>query len=270
MTTIVSRFCLVTATAIVMMAVAANPAEAQSAPELVVDDGSEISETGVLVATATGLEPGTTVFLLLCNSDEALGGTSSRCALVGAGSAGHEVDPYGTVRFEDVPLRPGRVGSGAACPPSFEDDRAGIECVVVVSNGDQQELASARVNYRLPEPVSLPMTGPSRITNILARAGFALIASGSCLLRLGRRSRPADARGAVLVAARESGINPPAQTSRPTACSRPQSLPPPGLVPVWQKTPAARRRSGARAPPVARARRHRSHPRAATRSSGAS
>ncbi len=181
------------ASSVVLLAVAllsiAPVAAAQ--PALEVDDGSELSGDGVLNARATGLEPGTTVFLLLCNSDESIGGPATRCALLGAGSEGYEVDDDGTVELVDVPLRPGRVGTNAACPPTFEQDQGGIVCEVVIADEDQQTLASGSISYEVPQPRALAETGSGPITAMILVVGVALLAAGAtALLAVPRRPSP--------------------------------------------------------------------------------
>ncbi len=170
-----------------------QPAFAQQAPTLEIDDSSELSTTGSLDAEATGLEPGAVVFVLLCNSDAALGGPAARCALIGAGNEGYEVDEDGTLELRDVPLRPGRVGTSASCPPSFEDDQRGVVCEVVIADADQQALVSGPIRYELPEPVMLAETGPGMPPALLVLVALGLVAGGIQVLhgaRQSERSRP--------------------------------------------------------------------------------
>jgi len=128
---------------------AALPAGAASEPSVSVVPGTDLQDGDLVDVIGSGFTGGTTVYVMLCNDDEALGDTIDRCALIGAGALGYFIDATGRFVASDVPVPVGQVGASgmATCPPSAAQIDRGVGCSIEVASTDLVEVAGEVITY---------------------------------------------------------------------------------------------------------------------------
>ncbi len=149
--------------------------------------------------TVEGLEPGSKVFLVLCNPGSELVDFQAQCSLIGAGTAGYEVDAEGGLALDSVVVPTGAVGSieGATCPPAPDDPNDVSDCLLALVDENLRPVASAALDELdegalalvVEPPEALPETGPPAGTALLAAVGLASVAIGGASLDAARRRR---------------------------------------------------------------------------------
>jgi len=147
-----------------VLALPALPAAAQST-SVTITPATSLEDGDLVAVTGTGFEPGTDVFLLLCNDDTRLGDTLGRCALIGNGSTGYTVEPGGTFNATGVAIPVGQVGATglATCPPSAAQLARGVSCSIQVSNVALEQVAGSEITYTeqpMVKASELAFTGP--------------------------------------------------------------------------------------------------------------
>jgi len=192
---------LVLACLIPVMALPVLPASAQDPTTVSITPDSALEDGDLVTVTGSGFEPGSDVFLLLCNDDTRLGDTLGRCALIGAGATGYVVQPSGTFSAPNVVVPVGQVGATglATCPPSAAQLARGVSCSIQVSNQALEQVAGATIGY-VDQPIvdaaELAFTGPRQ--GALVWVAVALIVFGATAHTGGwiweRRRRMSEAR----------------------------------------------------------------------------
>ncbi len=157
-------------TVCIALALLASPAAAQSEPSVTITPATSLEDGDLVDVVGTGFAPNTTLFLLLCNDETRLGDAVGRCALIGSGNLGYEVDPLGAFTAADVAIPVGQVGAAplATCPPSAAQSARGISCSITVAEADLTQVAGATITYEgQPQPPGpadeLAFTGPHQV-----------------------------------------------------------------------------------------------------------
>ncbi len=162
-------------------------------PNLMVSPDTTFEDGDLVTVTGVGFDPGSTVLLLLCSSDQALGDLTERCALLGAASSGYLADTTGRIVAADVPIPVGQVGSNTAavCPPTPAQAEAGVTCTIEAADSDLSALASTPIAFLAAEVLGLAQTG---FNATLALWAMFAIASGLILVWGGSNLSPAHRR----------------------------------------------------------------------------
>lgn len=179
-----------------VVAMTALPAAAQST-SVTITPATSLEDGDLVTVAGTGFEPGTDVFLLLCNNDTRLGDTLGRCALIGSGATGYTVGSGGSFTATGVAIPVGQVGATglATCPPSAAQLARGVSCSIQVSNAALEQVAGSEITYTeqpVVEASELAFTGPHQgslvwVAVVLFVFGMAAHTSGWMLER--RHSR---------------------------------------------------------------------------------
>ena len=149
------RRILVVVSWIGLSVVLAAPVGAQGEPTVSISPPTLLEDGDLVDIDGNGFEPGTTVFVLLCNDDVRLGDELGRCSVIGDGARGYEIDNSGRLDAPEVPVPFGRVGAAslATCPPSASQLARGVSCSVNVVAADLAGVASIDVTYdSAPQP----------------------------------------------------------------------------------------------------------------------
>lgn len=130
-------------------AVGTATAQEKAAPSVTVTPDGALQDGDTIQVTGTGFEPGSEVFLMLCNDDERLGDEIARCGLIGTGAEGYVVADDGSVGPALIVVPVGQVGASdiATCPPSRAQSVRGISCSVQVAGNDLAFVAGESVTY---------------------------------------------------------------------------------------------------------------------------
>ncbi len=140
-----------------LLALASTPAvAAQEAPSVSVTPDTTLEDGDKIDVTGAGFPADSTVFVMLCNSDERLGDSVGRCSLVGTGSTGYVVDAAGGFVGANVAVPVGQVGASdmATCPPSAAQAARGVTCEIRVVTSDFAEVAGVSVTYEGQSPAA--------------------------------------------------------------------------------------------------------------------
>ncbi len=154
-------------TVCIALALFASPAAAQSEPSVTITPATALEDGDLVDVVGSGFAPSTTVFLLLCNDETRLGDAVGRCALIGSGNIGYEVNTVGAFNAADVAIPVGQVGATplATCPPSAAQAARGVSCSITVAEADLTQVAGATITYegQPPGPADeLAFTGPQQ------------------------------------------------------------------------------------------------------------